>query len=92
MLNTPMLRIIAAWGYVKVKAATAYIARYFPSGRARSCWTEIVEGSCCGRGCEWRVWVYYDQALRRYEAARAQGREQQNGAENHEQHGEAHVS
>mgnify|MGYP001821440077 FL=1 len=51
-----------------------------------------IEGSCCGRGCEWCVWVYYHQALRRYEAALAQGREQQNGAENHEQHGEAHGS
>jgi hypothetical protein len=40
-----------------------------------------VEGSCCGRGCEWCVWVYYDQALRRYEAARAQGQESQDSAQ-----------
>ena len=34
-----------------------------------------VEGECCGRGCEYCVWVYYDQALRRYEAALARWRE-----------------
>ena len=38
-----------------------------------------VEGECCGRGCEYCVWVYYDQALRRYEAALAQWREQYGG-------------
>lgn len=48
-----------------------------------------VEGSCCGRGCEGCVWVYYDQALRRYEAALAQGRKPQDGAENHEAHSAA---
>ncbi len=35
-----------------------------------------VEGECCGRGCEYCVWVYYDQAQRRYEAALAQWRAQ----------------
>jgi hypothetical protein len=40
-----------------------------------------VEGSCCGRGCEWCVWVYYDQALRRYEAARAKEREPQDSVQ-----------
>ncbi len=40
-----------------------------------------VEGSCCGCGCEWCVWVYYDQALRRYEAALAQGRKPQDNAQ-----------
>ncbi len=38
-----------------------------------------VAGECCGRGCEYCVWVYYDQALRRYEAALAQWREQYGG-------------
>jgi hypothetical protein len=38
-----------------------------------------VEGECCGRGCEYCVWVYYDQALRRYEAALAQWRERYGG-------------
>jgi hypothetical protein len=38
-----------------------------------------VEGECCGRGCEYCVWVYYDQALRRYEAALARGRERYGG-------------
>ncbi len=39
-----------------------------------------VEGECCGRGCEYCVWVYYDQALRRYEAALAQWRERCGGS------------
>jgi hypothetical protein len=51
-----------------------------------------VEGSCCGRGCEWCVWVYYDQALRRYEAALAQARESQDGVENREARGVAKSS
>ena len=38
-----------------------------------------VEGECCGRGCEYCVWVYYDQALRRYEADLARWREQYAG-------------
>ena len=38
-----------------------------------------VEGECCGRGCEYCVWVYYDQALRRYEAALARWRERYAG-------------
>ncbi len=38
-----------------------------------------VEGECCGRGCEYCVWVYYDQALRRYEAALAQWRARYGG-------------
>lgn len=38
-----------------------------------------VEGECCGRGCEYCVWVYYDQALRRYETALAQWRERYRG-------------
>ena len=38
-----------------------------------------VEGECCGRGCEYCVWVYYDQALRRYETALARWREQYGG-------------
>jgi len=38
-----------------------------------------VEGECCGRGCEYCVWVYYDQARRRYEAALAQWRERYGG-------------
>ena len=38
-----------------------------------------VEDECCGRGCEYCVWVYYDQALRRYEAALAQWRERYGG-------------
>ncbi|HRY15656.1 MAG TPA: oxidoreductase-like domain-containing protein [Candidatus Competibacteraceae bacterium] len=40
-----------------------------------------VEGSCCGCGCERCVWVYYDEALRRYEAALAQRREPQSNAD-----------
>ncbi len=43
-----------------------------------------VEGECCGRGCEFCVWVYYDQALRRYEAALAQWRKQRERAETEE--------
>lgn len=38
-----------------------------------------VEGECCGRGCEYCVWVYYDRALRRYEAALARWRERSGG-------------
>ena len=38
-----------------------------------------VEGECCGRGCEYCVWVYYDRARRRYEAALAQWRERYGG-------------
>jgi hypothetical protein len=40
-----------------------------------------VEGECCGRGCEFCVWVHYDQALRGYEAALAQWQKRQEGAE-----------
>ncbi|TVR63903.1 MAG: oxidoreductase-like protein [Candidatus Competibacteraceae bacterium] len=43
-----------------------------------------VEGECCGRGCEFCVWVYYDQALRRHEAALAQWRERQTRGGNEE--------
>ncbi|MDG4594157.1 MAG: oxidoreductase-like domain-containing protein [Candidatus Contendobacter sp.] len=31
-----------------------------------------VEGECCERGCERCVWVYYHEAMRRYEAAVAE--------------------
>ncbi|MFZ1641915.1 MAG: oxidoreductase-like domain-containing protein [Candidatus Contendobacter sp.] len=31
-----------------------------------------VEGECCERGCELCVWVYYHEAMRRYEAAVAE--------------------
>ena len=30
-----------------------------------------VAGECCGRGCERCVWVYYREALERYDAALA---------------------
>lgn len=50
-----------------------------------------VEGSCCGRGCEGCVWVYYHQALRRYEAARAQEQQPQDGVESYEARGAAEV-
>lgn len=43
-----------------------------------------VEGECCGRGCEFCVWVYYDQALRRYETALAQWRKRREPAETEE--------
>lgn len=33
-----------------------------------------VEGECCERGCELCVWVYYREAMRRYEAAAAEWR------------------
>lgn len=43
-----------------------------------------VEGECCGRGCEFCVWVHYDQALRRYGAALAQWQKRQEPAETEE--------
>ena len=38
-----------------------------------------VEGECCRRGCAYCVWVYYDQARRRYAADLARWREQYGG-------------
>ncbi|CDH47640.1 oxidoreductase-like domain-containing protein [Candidatus Contendibacter odensensis] len=35
-----------------------------------------VQGECCERGCENCVWVFYYEALRRYEAAYADGQQQ----------------
>lgn len=34
-----------------------------------------VAGECCERGCELCMWVYYHQALRRYEVADAEWRQ-----------------
>lgn len=34
-----------------------------------------VEGECCERGCELCMWVYYHEALRRYEAVAAEWRQ-----------------
>ncbi len=36
-----------------------------------------VPGECCERGCEMCIWDYYHQAQRRYEAAYADGQQQQ---------------
>jgi len=33
-----------------------------------------VEGECCERGCERCMWVYYREALQRYETALAEWR------------------
>lgn len=33
-----------------------------------------VPGECCERGCEWCMWTYYHEAVRRYEAAEAEWR------------------
>ena len=58
------------------RGLTHLFARTLPAAAAPQ---PPVEGECCGRGCEYCVWVYYDQALRRYEAALAQWREQYGG-------------